>query len=73
MVRDSLTELVGERTGRVAVTTFASNLARLLSVHHAAEANGRACVAVGRSMLRILACARETGYLPGWRAVSRGP
>jgi len=64
-VRTSLTTLIGEhRKGRVAVTTFASNLARLLTIHEAATANGRSVVAVGRSIFRILDCARETGYLP---------
>ena len=63
-VRKSLTELIGELDGRVAVTTFASNLARLLTIHEAAAANGRSVVAVGRSIFRILDCARETGYLP---------
>lgn len=63
-VRSSLTELVGGYRRRVAVTTFASNLARLLTVHQAAVANGRVCVPVGRSMRRMIDCARETGYLP---------
>lgn len=63
-VRCSLIEEVAGRRGRVAVTTFASNLTRLLSIHRAAEANGRRCVALGRSMWRIIKCARQTGYLP---------
>ncbi len=63
-VRRSLIDEVAGRRGRVAVTTFASNLARLLSIHEAAEANGRRCVALGRSMWRIIKCARQTGYLP---------
>lgn len=63
-VRRSLTELVGEMSGRVIVTTFASNLARLLTIHEAAAANGRSCVGAGRSIWRILDCAREAGYLP---------
>ncbi len=63
-VRRSLIEIVAARRGRVAITTFASNLARLLSIHAAARANGRACVALGRSMRRLIRCARETGYLP---------
>ena len=63
-VRRSLTELVGSRRRRVVVTTFASNLARLLTIHEAATANGRVCVPVGRSMRRMIDCARETGYLP---------
>ena len=63
-VRRNLIELVSMQRGRVAITTFASNLARLLSIHAAAESNGRKCVVLGRSMWRIIKCARETGYLP---------
>lgn len=59
----SLTELIGSLTGRVAVTTFASNVARLESIIRAAEANDRHVVLVGRSMFRIIAAARATGHL----------
>ena len=63
-VRSSLIKEVAGRRGRVAVTTFASNLTRLLSIHEAARANGRRCVALGLSMWRIIKCAGQTGYLP---------
>lgn len=59
----SLTELIGTLKRRVAVTTFASNVARLQSVMKAAQANGRHVVLVGRSMHRVVAAARATGYL----------
>lgn len=62
-VRKNLTALIGTLEGRVAVTTFASNVARLESIMKAAEANGRHVVLVGRSMHRVTAAARETGYL----------
>jgi ribonuclease J len=62
-VRDSLIELIREQTGAVAVTAFASNVARLDSVVKAAHACGRKCVLVGRSMHKMVAAARETGYL----------
>ena len=61
---ESLKALVGGCRGRVAVATFASNLARLLTVHEVARAHGRSVVVAGRSIFRILDCARETGYLP---------
>jgi ribonuclease J len=48
----------------VAVTTFASNVARLRSAIAAAQAAGREVVVVGRAMLRALQVARETGHLP---------
>ncbi len=63
-VRKSLVDLVATKSGRVGIATFASNLARLLSVYEAARVNGRECVVAGRSLHRILDCARETGYLP---------
>ncbi len=62
-VRENLTALIGTLKGRVAVTTFASNLARLSTIMKAAEANGRHTVLVGRSMHKVTAAARETGYL----------
>ncbi len=63
-VRKGLDDLVAGQTGRVAIATFASNLARLLTVFEVAANNGRSVAVVGRSMWRILDCARETGYLP---------
>jgi ribonuclease J len=62
-VGSSLTELIGGLDGRVVVTTFASNVARLESVIRAAEANGRHVVLAGRSMFRVIAAARGTGHL----------
>ena len=62
-VRESLTMLIGTLKGRVAVTGFASNVARLDSIARAAHAHGRHLVLVGRSMHKITAAARETGYL----------
>lgn len=62
-VAKSLSELVGELSGRVVVTTFASNVARLESVIRAAEANDRHVVLAGRSMFRMIAAARKTGHL----------
>ncbi len=62
-VRRALTELIGQCRQRVAVTCFASNLARVESVAHAADANGRHPVLVGRALNRMVEAARENGYL----------
>lgn len=62
-VRASLIDLVKGLKGRVAVTGFASNVARIASVGEAARAAGRHLVLVGRSMLRVVEAAKETGYL----------
>jgi ribonuclease J len=64
-VAKSLAELVRTAPGRVAVTTFASNVARLRSVAAAARAADRETVIVGRAMERVVQVARETGYFDG--------
>ncbi len=60
-----LAELIKSAPGRVAVTTFASNVSRLRSVADAARACGREVIVVGRAMERIVQVARETGYFEG--------
>ncbi len=62
-LRRSLTELVGRYDARVAVACFASNVARLETIAHAAAAHGREVALVGRSLWRIDKAARENGYL----------
>ncbi len=59
----TLTRLIGEARQRVAVTTFASNVARIRSVANAASAAGRELVVVGRAMHRVIEAAQATGYL----------
>ena len=49
--------------GRVAVTAFASNVARMQSVIKAGAGAGRHVALVGRSMHKFAAAAIETGYL----------
>jgi len=62
-VAATITKLVMAAKGRVAVTTFASNVARLKAVADAAKAAGREVVVVGRAMERVVQVARETGHL----------
>jgi ribonuclease J len=64
-VAKSLAELIRTAPSRVAVTTFASNVARIRVVAEAAAACDREVVLVGRAMERISQVARETGYLDG--------
>ena len=64
-VAKCLAELIRSAPARVAVTTFASNVARLRAVAQAAAACEREVVLVGRAMERIAQVARETGYLEG--------
>jgi ribonuclease J len=67
-VRESLIALIGGLKGRVAVTAFASNVARLDSVAKAAKIHGRQVALVGRSMHKMVAAAREAGYLKDFPA-----
>src|SRR6202140_3174873 len=64
-VAKCLAELIRSAPRRVAVTTFASNVARMRAVAQAAASCGREVVLVGRAMDRIAQVARETGYLEG--------
>lgn len=61
----SLKELIAQAPGRVLVTTFASNAARLRFVAEAAQAAGRRVVIAGRAMDRVTVVARELGMLDG--------
>jgi ribonuclease J len=71
-VSKTIAELVKGAKGRVAVTTFASNVARIKAVADAARAADREVVVVGRAMDRVVQVARETGYLDGVQNF-RGP
>ncbi len=64
-VREQLIRLFGRFGNRIAVACFASNVARLESVVHAALGHDRQVALVGRSMRRIVESAQETGYLTG--------
>jgi ribonuclease J len=64
-VAATIAEIIKAARGRVAVTTFASNVARLRGVIDAAHAAEREVVVVGRAMDRIIQVARETGYMEG--------
>ncbi|MFT4120930.1 ribonuclease J [Bradyrhizobium sp.] len=64
-VARTIIDLVKAAKGRVAVTTFASNVARIKAVADAARAADREVVVVGRAMERVVQVARESGYLEG--------
>jgi ribonuclease J len=63
-VAQSLARIVKNAKRRVAVTIFASNVARLRAVADAARSAGRQLVVAGRAMHRIIDVAISTGYLP---------
>ena len=61
-VRVGLTEMISRLEGRVAVTCFASNVARVESIAKAGLASGREIMVVGRSLRNLESAARECGY-----------
>jgi len=66
-VRETLSALIASLKGRVAAACFASNVARMETIIHAAEAAGRRVCLVGRSMIRMAAAAKSVGLLDGIR------
>ncbi|WP_169715676.1 ribonuclease J [Sphingomonas mucosissima] len=62
-VRTGLLETIAKARGRVLVTTFASNAARLQTLGEVAKETGRALCVAGRSLDRIIKVARACGYL----------
>jgi ribonuclease J len=62
-VRQGLSESVARARGRVVVTTFASNAARLHTLAEVAKETGRRLCVTGRSLDRIIRVAKATGYL----------
>lgn len=62
-VRERLIEEIAKCRGAVAVTAFASNVARVETAILAAKACGRTACLVGRSMHRIVGAAKSVGLL----------
>ena len=63
MVREELDRVIGEAKGRVLVTTFASNAARVQTLGEVARDTGRQLCVAGRSLDRIIKVAKASGYL----------
>ncbi|MET3660707.1 ribonuclease J [Aquamicrobium ahrensii] len=61
----SLKTLIGQQQGRVAITTFSSNVGRIISIARAARDAGRKCLVLGRSLKRVIEVADELGYMDG--------
>ena len=62
-VHEGLLREVERARGRVVVTTFASNAARLQTIGRVANETGRRVCMAGRSLDRIVRVAKATGYL----------
>jgi len=63
VVGEALDQAVGEATGRVLVTTFASLISRIQQVIDAAEHHRRKVAVVGRSMEQNVEISRKMDYL----------
>lgn len=62
-VREGLDRVVAAAKGRVLITTFASNAARLHTLGEVAKDTGRQVCVAGRSLDRILRVGKSVGYL----------
>ncbi|TVV75201.1 ribonuclease J [Sphingomonas solaris] len=62
-VREGLDAVIGAATGRVLVTTFASNAARVQTLGEVARDTNRQLCVAGRSLDKIIKVAKATGYL----------
>ncbi len=61
-VSDSLAGIISEAEGRVAITTFSSNVGRIRSIAQAAEKAGRRVMLLGSSIRRVVEVATGLGY-----------
>ena len=57
--------VIKEAPGRVAITTFSSNVGRIRSIAEAARDCGRQVLVLGRSLKRMISVAGELGYMEG--------
>ncbi|MEA5497720.1 ribonuclease J [Limnoraphis robusta] len=62
-VYPNLERIFAQAPGRILVTTFASSVHRLNIILSIAQKQGRAVAVVGRSMLNVIAHARNLGYI----------
>ena len=62
-VYPNLDRVFSQATGRILVTTFASSVHRVNMILQLAQKHGRVVCVVGRSMLNVIAHARNLGYI----------
>ncbi|WP_249548598.1 ribonuclease J [Anaplasma phagocytophilum] len=62
-LHDSILDIVKRCKNRVAISLFASNVARISTLSRIAKETGRKVVVLGRSLSRALGAAHECGYL----------
>ncbi|THV25557.1 ribonuclease J [Peteryoungia ipomoeae] len=64
-VSEGLRKIIEAAEGRVAITTFSSNVGRIRSIALAAEAAGREVLLLGSSLKRVTAVADDIGIMQG--------
>jgi ribonuclease J len=64
-VGQSLKKIIEAAPGRVAITTFSSNVGRVRSIAEAARDAGRQVLVLGRSLKRVISVSEELGYMEG--------
>lgn len=64
-VGEGIRGVIEKAPGRVAVTTFSSNVGRIRSIAEAARDTGRQVLLLGRSLKRVVDVASELGYMDG--------
>lgn len=62
-LQTSLVDIIDKSSGLIITTTFASNLARLHSLIVAAQHTDRKVIFAGKSLLRMMLAAQDSGYL----------
>ena len=61
-VSSSLAKIIGDASGRVAITTFSSNVGRIRSIAQAAKKNNRRVMLLGSSIRRVVEVSTDLGY-----------
>jgi ribonuclease J len=64
-VSEGLRQIIEKAEGRVAITTFSSNVGRIRSIAKAAEAAGREVILLGSSLKRVCHVAGDIGLMEG--------
>ncbi|NKN36787.1 ribonuclease J [Agrobacterium sp. a22-2] len=64
-VSEGLRQIIEHAEGRVAITTFSSNVGRIRSIAQAAEAAGREVLLLGSSLKRVTSVAYDVGLMEG--------
>ena len=69
-VRENLNRIFSKKKkGKIVITSFASNIARIESILKVSQQNNKCCVLLGRSIKRIYESAIENNYLMNFKNI----